>query len=270
MSKTHRRFSKANSLSLVPDCLAFFIDDTGHERLKGQPVYGLGGCAVTGSDYDPVLVEPWKRRRAGTNGSSDTPLHASKFARYATPANMLAMARFFRSQPFFRFAVVSTNATKYPDENELMAYVSMCLKMRILEILNRTSATSVALVFESSDRADDLLIEHFGALELEENGRKIPVEHCLMQKGTASHALEVADFVMHAVGRMARARLAGRDVPRDFDAVFRHCHPSLTSFILIDEIERADATSDAVGGVGLSSSTGSIENRRHRDVSMNR
>ena len=50
---------------------------------------------------------------------------------------MLAMARFFRTNPFFRFAVVSTNATKYPDENELMAYVAMCLKQRILEILNR-------------------------------------------------------------------------------------------------------------------------------------
>jgi hypothetical protein len=80
---------------------------------------------------------------------------------------MLAMARFFTNQPFFRFAAVSTNSTKYPNENELMAYVVMCLKMRLLELLNRTSATSVALIFESSDRADDLLIEHFGTLEFE-------------------------------------------------------------------------------------------------------
>src|SRR5437016_6271618 len=36
----------SGALELAPDCLMFAIDDTGHERLRGQSIYGLGGCAV--------------------------------------------------------------------------------------------------------------------------------------------------------------------------------------------------------------------------------
>ena len=65
------------------------------------------------------------------------------------------------------------------------------LKVRIAEILSRTPARSVALVFEASQRADPLLSEFLGALELEEDGRKIAVEHRLMAKSGGEPALEV-------------------------------------------------------------------------------
>ncbi len=39
------RREQAN-LILSPRCLAVFVDDSGHEELKGQKYYGLGGCAV--------------------------------------------------------------------------------------------------------------------------------------------------------------------------------------------------------------------------------
>jgi hypothetical protein len=67
---------------------------------------------------------------------------------------------------------------------------------------------------------------------------------------------------------MARARLAGRDAPQDFDAVFRRCHPSLISFIFIDEIERVDTTSDAASGLSLSPPPGFTDQRPLRDVSI--
>jgi hypothetical protein len=41
--------------------LAVFVDDTGHESLKGQPVYGLGGCAVLGGDYERIINRPGGR-----------------------------------------------------------------------------------------------------------------------------------------------------------------------------------------------------------------
>src|SRR5229473_8633356 len=104
----YRRPAPSGSLHLAPDCLMFAIDDTGHERLRGQPIYGLGGCAVMGRDYNRVVAEPWRRRRAATTGNFHTPLHAVKFRRRATRANMAAMGRFFANQPFFRFAVVAT------------------------------------------------------------------------------------------------------------------------------------------------------------------
>lgn len=69
----------------------FAIDDTGHERLKGQSIYGLGGCAVMGRDYYRVISDPWTRRRAATTGDFGGRLRAAEFGRRATPANMAAM-----------------------------------------------------------------------------------------------------------------------------------------------------------------------------------
>jgi hypothetical protein len=34
------------------DCLLFFVDDTGHEDLDGQPVYGLGGCSMNAMKFE--------------------------------------------------------------------------------------------------------------------------------------------------------------------------------------------------------------------------
>lgn len=38
--------------------LAVYVDDTGHEALIGQPVYGLGGCAVLGRDLERTINQP--------------------------------------------------------------------------------------------------------------------------------------------------------------------------------------------------------------------
>jgi hypothetical protein len=166
---------------------------------------------------------------------------------------MAAMGRFFATQPFYRFAAVATLKTEYPREQELMAWVMLVLKVRIAEILSRTPARSIALVFEASQRADPLLMQFFGALELQEDGQKIPVEHCLLSKSAGEPVLEVADFIMHAVGRMARRRLEGKPgCPADFEAVFRRCHPALTSLMFVDRIEgRPDEEMDQAFGLGL-------------------
>lgn len=48
-------------LKLPNDCLAVFVDDTGHEALvAGHPVYGLGGCAVLAQDLESVIRSPWR------------------------------------------------------------------------------------------------------------------------------------------------------------------------------------------------------------------
>lgn len=38
----------AARLQVGPNCLLFFIDETGHETFadKNYPVFGLGGCAI--------------------------------------------------------------------------------------------------------------------------------------------------------------------------------------------------------------------------------
>jgi hypothetical protein len=261
----------SGALELAPDCLMFAIDDTGHERLRGQSIYGLGGCAIMGRDYYRVIRDPWTRRRAATTGDFGGRLRAAEFGRRATPANMAAMGRFFANQPFYRFAAVATLKTEYPRERELMAWVMLVLKVRIAEILSRTPARSVALVFEASQRADPLVIQFFGTLELKENGQKIPIDHCFLAKNAGEPALEVADFIMHAVGRAARHRLEGKErIPPDFVAVFRRCHPLLTSLMFIDRVEeRPDQAMDEALGVGIGLSDGMpVQGPQIRDISF--
>jgi hypothetical protein len=165
-------------------------------------------------------------------------MHAVEFGHGATRANLTAMNRFFANQPFFRFAAIATNATQYPTEAELMSWVMQVLKQRIVEVINRTPARSVAVIFEASDRANKLVAEHFGLLELTEDGQPVPVEHGFMPKTAREPGLEVADFVIHTVGRYARHRINGRPgFPPDFVAMFHRCDPRLQSFLLVDRIE---------------------------------
>ena len=50
----------AARLQVGPNCLLFFIDETGHETLadKNYPVFGLRGCAISSSSAAVVIAEP--------------------------------------------------------------------------------------------------------------------------------------------------------------------------------------------------------------------
>src|SRR6202030_137887 len=52
-----------SNLVLPFDALAIFADDTGHEHLKGCSFFGLGACAVLGSEYDRLIGGPWSEVR---------------------------------------------------------------------------------------------------------------------------------------------------------------------------------------------------------------
>ena len=49
----------AARLQVGPNCLLFFIDETGHETFadKNYPVFGLGGCAINSSPGATVIAE---------------------------------------------------------------------------------------------------------------------------------------------------------------------------------------------------------------------
>jgi hypothetical protein len=100
--------------------------------------------------------------------------------------------------------------------------------------------TEVNVIFEASGRADPLMEEAFGDFRLEEGGRPIPVECFFMPKSVGDAALEVADFVMHAVGRQARHRMEGKDgFVRDFAAVFHDQDPNRVSFMDVSAVKRS-------------------------------
>jgi hypothetical protein len=95
----------------------------------------------------------------------------------------------------------------------------------------------MAIVFESSDRANSLIEEEFVNFGFTLDGQPVHIEFCFMPKSTGEPALEVSDFIMHAVGRQVRHRIKGRNgfVP-DFSAIFHGVDDRLASFIDITNV----------------------------------
>jgi hypothetical protein len=209
---------------IFPDTLLFMLDDTGHETLAGNHTfYGLGGIALRASHNQPQLWPAWRNLRSLVNGDPEIPLHAFEFGQQARarPDLYKPLGDFFREHRFIRLAVTATVKTSLPDHLVLMQPVILTLKKYMADLAARSDCGSVAVVFESSERANDAVIQHFGNLVVERNGSNIPVEHCLMEKKYQEPALEVADFVANAAGSIARWRLEGKQgFPKDFASIF--------------------------------------------------
>jgi len=235
------------NLVLPDECLAVFVDDTGHEALvAGHPVYGLGGCATLARDLDRVIRSPWREIRRRVTGSPDTPLHANTFAGFATAENIAAVAEFFRVHPFARFGAIISTDTALADEFGPVPTIAKVLQARIVDIARCTRFDSLAIIFESSQRADRLIEAAFQGFALEEGRTPIPVECYFMRKEHREPALEVADFVMHAVGRQARQNLKKRgDFVPDFCATFHAVDPRLTSFMEVASVTRNEGAGAA-------------------------
>ena len=219
---------------VLPDrCLAVFVDDTGHEEFKGQPFYGLGGCAALGRDIERLIYRPWKELRMKVKGSTEAPLHANKFPSIAKTGDVEAVASFFRAHQFFRFAVVLTTetTTELPENIGRIRAMKGVLEARINDIVRMTLCKEVKVIFESSDRVNASIQEAFQDLTLVRGSKPIPSECYFMPKSGREPALEVADFIMHAVGRQAKHNLARRgSFEPDFCAVFHAVDSKLTSF----------------------------------------
>jgi hypothetical protein len=236
-------FDPSSDDLILPDrCLAVFVDDTGHEALvRGHPVYGLGGCAVLGRDLVRLIWQPWKAIRMRVTGSPDTPLHASQFGTIANKSDMEAVSAFFRSQAFARFGAIISTETKLADQLSLMQTMKTVLVERINQIMQPTLCREVKVIFESSQRADPIIRKVFQDFELRRGWKIIPSDCYFMPKAAAEPALEVADFVVHTVGRQARQNLTNRGVfLPDFKAVFHDVHPNLVSFMEVASVIRND------------------------------
>jgi hypothetical protein len=220
-----------------PYDLLVFVDDTGHETFaSGHPVYGLGGCAVVGHRYHQQICEPWMAVRQRVTGSPKTPLHARKFSRTATPAQMQAVGEFFRDQQFYRLGAIMSEATQIGgDGYSVLRVMKYVLEARINEILQRIIACKqVRVIVESSQRADEAIAETFADFSVTRgfSKRRPAVEFYFMAKANGEIGLEVADFVMHAVGRQTRRRLEKQDgFARDFQAVFHEADQKYTSYM---------------------------------------
>jgi len=171
------------------------------------------------------------------HGFTRSAASCQQFPSIAKDGDIEAVGEFFRVHPFWRLGAVFTTATKLSDELSLMQTMKAVLQKRIDDIVRRTLCKDVVIIFESSDIANKLIQESFQGFEFWRGSKRIPSESYFMPKSAADPALEVADFVMHAIGRQARHNINQRAgfVP-DFRAVFQAVDRNLTSYIEISVV----------------------------------
>jgi hypothetical protein len=106
--------------------------------------------------------------------------------------------------------------------------------------------SSIAIIFEASERADRLIDRAFGELQVSIDGNPVPIECFFIPKSAAEPTWEVADFVVHAIGGQARANLLVQAPPRrDFRSVFDIPDQRLASFMSIASVTVNSPTAQA-------------------------
>lgn len=239
-------------LNVDPDCCLVFIDDTGHEGLAGShAVYGLGGIVVMARQYEALLKPKWCELRMLITGDAGHPLHAAELPRPVPRPHLHAISAFLRQTFYRRFAITTARDVALPADLHPMQPALELLKRNIVKLAAYTPLNSMALIFESSTRANALLQRYFGELSIRENGRPTAVEHCLLPKRANEPGLEAADFIANIAGNMARWRLSGRSgFPRDFQAAFHGVPDSHYRYMHVSSVAATDE-GDEVAGVEL-------------------
>jgi len=204
------RVAITSELNPGPNCLLVFVDETGHEELAGnETIFAVGGCAILARGLKQGLHDPWREVRTIVNGDSEAPLHASDFTRDARPGHVEAIGAFFARPTFYRLAAVGSKATTYCDTLALAEVILAVLGRRIQEIVDRATPESVTVIFEHTERAEQIYEQYFSGIRFTCRGRDLPVDLCWMPKSANDPALEVSDFIMHAVRGQERQWLSG-------------------------------------------------------------
>jgi hypothetical protein len=233
---------------LVPSCLLIAVDETGHEELADpqHPVFGLGGCLTTVAEYHDQIRAPWTFLKERHFGGPDVPLHASGLTLDAEQA--AAVGAFFREHTFGRFAAVTTIETSLG--TPLSRYESTALMMGrlIAETAAEYQFDRVAVLFEHSDRTDNLVRRTFSSTKTYSGEAakrwQVPTTFFFATKAVAEPLVEVADFIMHASGTAVRSHLkTGIPFPkrRDFAAVLEGGLTRRAAFIRLDFLTHTES-----------------------------
>jgi Protein of unknown function (DUF3800) len=231
----------SDSLVLAPDGLVVFIDETGIEDYSdpNNPTFGRGGCAVLGSQYRTLLKKPWRRLKREKLGGALKPFHASAFEQSRPTRVQISAINRFLQQRFWRFAVMSDSRTVLPPGVDGHRAVSLVTVRFVTRLVAEYDVNSVALVFESSERGNELVERDFDLANMQllnRAGARIEVDGYFMEKKIMEAGLEVADLVAHTAGRQRRHQMAGKPgLAKDFEQMYWHS-PIPPAFMSIDTV----------------------------------
>jgi hypothetical protein len=216
----------------MPGTLMVFIDETGHEEYAdpNYPVFGRGGCLVTGSEYNNRIVRPWKKLLQEIDWG-DTPFHTSELIQRlrslgkATCDAQIESINQLARHGFFRFGVTTHSKIIFPSEVDGHAVVSAGLANFLRRVVASCNPSSVMIVFEDSKRTNkfverDFILENLWMYDL--FGHEVSVDGYFCKKQLRIPGLELADLVVHTAGDNQRHALRGKGgVPLSFKELFR-------------------------------------------------
>ena len=219
-------------LRYLPGTLMVFIDETGHEAYAdlNYPVFGRGGCMVMGSEYNKRIVRPWKKLLQEIDWGG-TPFHTSEFIQRlrsldkATCDAQIESINQLARHGFYRFGVTTNSKIEFPSEIDGHAVVSGGLGNLLRRVAAACNPSSVAVVFEVSERTNrfverDFVLDNLGMYDL--FGREVSVDGYFCRKQLRIPGLELADLVAHTAGDNQRHALRGKEgVPLSFRELFR-------------------------------------------------
>jgi hypothetical protein len=239
----------SGSVVLDAKCLLVFVDETGHELFADprHPLFGLGGCALLVHEYVNYVRPQWLQLKERYFGRADISLHANEL-RLPTQVQLAALNDVFASRHFARFAAVATEKSILPDEYSTYQLVSQVMLARIERIARQFPFSRIALLVESSYRANVLAERHLGPynkadVEYLERKAQVPIDHYFIPKTMNEPGMEIADFIMHAVGGQVRSELTGQGTRfrKDFKAVFQDVPRELVEYMNIQNAMVNDA-----------------------------
>lgn len=209
-----------------------FIDETGHDQFHDPkyPVFGWGGCAMSVPAYRDV-DRAWRSLKQ-THFPNVPVMHAATLK--PTQEQAAAVGEFFQTQTFGRFAAVTRRDAQF--EFPVLNSMAGALVKRVEEVIRHFAFNRVLVIYEAGHTWDEKVRAMFGSLRMQEEGIDIPIEQGFMAKAHAEPGLEIADFVVHAAGGMARTENWER---KDYEAVFRgRVDERLAACMLVQSVAR--------------------------------
>jgi hypothetical protein len=177
---------------------------------------------------------------------SNNSLHASELSS-PTPDQIKALVDFFSCTGFSRFAAAASKQASFPKQLPPYESVARVLLARIEKVAQIYKFSRLVFFVKSSARTNAKAKRSFGPydrahIEVLGQVQDVAIDYYFLPKYLNEPGLEVADFIMHAVGVQIRARLVNRNAPfrKDFAAIFHSVPEQLVEYMEIDQVSIKD------------------------------